>query len=414
MPKRYKYGMKHQWITDLTIGKLLPIFSQEVTPGDTWQGSSTGVFRLSPLNLPAFMSLGVHVHYFFVPHRLLWDDFEEVITGADEVSAWPKITYSPVNELMQAFGIGINVTATPDVNALPIYAYNKVWNDYFRNDLLVNEIPLTNATVKRINFPTFSYEGSITSEIQQGNEETVDSSGATIGATEIRDTLNRQRFRERRAQYGEKYRDLLMSDFGIMPSDVRLDRPEHCAQAKTTIGISEVVATATSASENTGEYKGHGIAGLRVKFPKRRFEEHGTLLGVAYARPRLQLRHRMDRQFFTQDKDDLYNPSLSSDTQVVVQAGEIYSDTTATNFGYQARDQWLRTARDTIANNMMSTVNYPWTAPVDLTGVPTIGFLQEVQDYDEIFQDQTADRVDLSAFMDHKISKISQIPRRKK
>ncbi len=202
--------------------------------------------------------------------------------------------------------------------------------------------------------------------------------------------------------------------YGVHAPDSRLDRPEHCGRGKTTIGISEVVATATSASENTGEYRGHGIAGMRIKFPKRYFSEHGTLMGVMYSRPRFQLKDRQDRIFGSYQSESLHHPELAGDSPVTVGAREIYSKTTDTAFAYQQRDEWLRTARDTIAGNFMLTANDPWTAHVDLASLPTLSFMQQVQDYDHLFQDQTEDRMDLHSFFDHKIRKLSIVKPRKR
>ena len=84
--KKYKYNMHNQWLCAPRIGELKRCIIQEVTPGDTWKGKSTGIFRLAPMDYPAYMSLNVFVHFFFVPHRLVWDEFEDVITGADTVT----------------------------------------------------------------------------------------------------------------------------------------------------------------------------------------------------------------------------------------------------------------------------------------------------------------------------------------
>lgn len=406
--------MHHQWLTAPRIGELQPCFIQEVTPGDTWSGVSNCMFRLSPMDVPAYMSLKFFVHFFFVPHRIVWDEFEEVITGADVATPWPTITYAYADyEKWLNFGVGINVSNTPEINALPVRAFNKIYNEHFRPHQTIAEVAEDSIDVKRVHFPGSDYFGGITTEIQQGSEETVDSSGATIGITEIRDAWHRQKMRERRSQYGERYRDLLAS-YGVRTPDSRLDRPEHCARGRTTIGISEVVATATSASENTGEYRGHGIAGLRVNFPKRQFLEHGTLMGVCYARPRLQLRMKVDKQFIVTDKEDLYHPELAGDTQVVVDDIEIYSNVASGNFGYQAKDEWLRKGRDVIAARMALGPGENWTSHVDLSALPTVTYLQQVQDYDHLFQDQTVGRIDIHSFFDHRIKKLSIVRPRKK
>lgn len=414
--KRYKYRMHHQWLTTPRIGELTPCFMQEVTPGETWSGRTTGVFRLSPLDLPTYMSLKVFVHFFFVPHRLTFPEFEDVITGVDTTTPWPTITFDVLKTPeWQQFGQFIASATNPEMNAMPVRAFNKVYNDHFRNANIESERALDLLQVARCRFPASDYYGGLTTELQQGSEETVDTSGATLGVTAIREAMNRQRLREKRSQYGERYRDMLAADFGIMTPDSRLDRPEHCARGKTTIGISEVVATATSASENTGEYRGHGIAGINIPFRKKMFMEHGTLIGVMYARPRLQLKTKHDKLYLVDDKEALYNPALAGDRQVDVTTREVYANDIAHPvMGYTARDEWLRKANDVIAGAFQGNPLQGYIADVRLSTAPTVSYLQQVQDYDHLFQDQSGDRTDIQTFFDHKIGKLSPIPRRRK
>ena len=138
-------------------------------------------------------------------------------------------------------------------------------------------------------------------------------------------------------------------------------------------------------------------------------------MGVMYARPRMLLHKRHDHIWKVNDKEDLYHPELANDTQVVVKSNEIYASTASeSNFGYQARDEWLRSGRDTVAGMMQYSAQDPWHAHVDISSVPTVSFLQQVQDYDFLYQDQTSTRVDLHSFFDHKIGKLSIVRPRKK
>jgi hypothetical protein len=413
MPQKNKYNVGGHWITGGEIGKIWPIYSHEVTPGETWKGRSSIVIRVSPLELPAYMALKAQVNFFFVPHRLTFPEFGDVYTGADTSTAWPRISYGSgaPQDYFKAFGIpGMTNRLTRTFNALPFYAYQQVHNDWFRPHLQIGESALDLTQIHRCYFPESGYFSGIMEELQQGSEETIDTSGSTLGVTAVREAMNRQRFKERRLVFGERYLDVLESDFGTRPPDRVLDRSEHLCSGRATIGISEVVATASSTSEETGEMRGHGVVGFNVNFPARKFREHGTIIAVLSTRPRLQLWGRVDKQFMVEGVDDLYNPSYATDNHVVVKGDEIYPDTAAdSNFGYQFRDQWLRTGRDTIAGRMLETPQLGWTAPVALTGVPTVAFLKQVQDYDTLFQDQSPGRMDLAIICDHKLQKFSPI-----
>lgn len=415
--KLQKYGLGHHWLTGFRMGKLVPMFMQEVSAGEIFKGSSNAVFRLAPMDFPKFMQFKLHAHVFYVPYRLLWDEFPEVFTGEDTSTAWPTITYAHINTIWSYFGIKSTSLVTPELSALPIRAFNKIWNEHFRNPLLQAERSEDTVTgsLPLVHHSSNEYFGRIQTELAQGGS-TSEKVTVTTGEWDVvdyRDAMNRQRYKERRALYGERYEDVLRAEHGIDISEVRLSKPEHCASAISTMGISEVVATATSATEETGEYRGHGITGMSLRFPARKFPEPGMLMGVIYARPRLQLENRIDKIFLTQDHEDLYHPHLNTDTQQIVKSDEIYHNVAGapTNFGYLGKYDHLRFARDTVAG---FPETYDYALVKELSAVPTVTYLQQVQETDEPFQDQTTGRADVRAFFDHRISKLSPIPRRKK
>lgn len=403
--------MRHQWITGLKTGKLYPVFCQEVTPGDIWQGRSTGVFRLAPMNSPAFVSMDIHVKYFFVRHSNIWDDFENEITG-QTTPTWPTITLTAgaTPDLFKQFGVTAPAaTLSPTVNALPIRAYNSIYNHHFKPDHITARTEDQVNNLGQIYHGTNTYFGGVQQELQQGSEETIDTSNPTLGVTAIREAFNRQRQKERRALYGERYIDMLRSDYGVKVPDSRLDRPIYLGGSKATMGISEVVATATSAGENTGEYRGHGIVGMNIPFRRRRFPEHGLIIGVAYAKPRLQLSYRIDKQFRLTDLEDLYIPSLSTDSMIGLHNTECHSlvATTDPDIGYVGRYDHLRKPRDTISQDMLDNGYNDYIATPDLSVGFTIDSMQSIDDYDGLFQDTSSTRNDVITFIDHKISKIS-------
>lgn len=411
--KRNFYPMRHQWLHNNSIGQIKPCFVQEVTPGDTWQGKSVSIHRLAPLDYPAYMQLKVYTKFFYVPHRLTFPEFPEVFAGTDTSTPWPTITYSS-SDIWAIFGVPVNTLSTPAMNALPLRAWNLVYNTYFRNASIEAERSLDAMTVQRCRFPQSDYFGGMIDEIQQGSEVTVDTSGATLGVTAIRDAMNEQRWRERRAVYGERYRDVLRTDYGVKVSDRSIDRPEYLCGNSSVMGISEVVATATSASEETGEIRGHGITGHTIRFKPRYFEEPGIIIGVQYARPRLTLNTGRDHIYKLSDVEDLYKPSNASDTYVAVTSDEVFfNNTTYSNFAYTHKDDWLRKPRDVVASSFLG--NTGWYANVELTSTPTMSYLQQVQEYDSMFQDQTAARMDIMTMNFHQIGKkslIRRIPKR--
>lgn len=417
--RRFLYSQHNQWMTLNKIGELKPFFVAEVTPGDTWEGTVGCLHRLAPLDKPAFLALGIHYHFFYVPHRIVWPEFEDVITGVDTTSQWPTITIGvgPSPGLLKSFGLGNSGTPPGySVNALPIRAFNLVWNEYFRDQKVDAEVALDEVnTIQRVRFASSDYFAGVRTEVQQGPEETVDVSGGTLSVTALRDAIHRQRFRERRSQFGERYYDYL-SAMGLRVPSSRLDRPEHVGRGRSVLGVSEVVATATSATENTGAYRGHGISGGNVRLSRRAFVENGTLLGVYFARQRNVLRSRVDPLWLVRGKDDLYQQEMVHDTQVAVRSIELTSEhgNDSDVWAYTRRYEWLRRMRDTIAGGMDDAAYSNWAPSRNFGNVPSVQDVMQVPDPDHLFQDQTAAAPRLFSYFDNRMRKYSIIARAKR
>lgn len=157
-PPVNKFDLSHDKMLTAGMGKLYPVLCQEMVPGDRFRVQSDFMCRTMPLVSPAFGSLKAYVHYFFVPNRLLWDDWEDFITGGVEGTdrpVPPYVTYSDLitdqkNRLSQTenvgqgslfdyFGLPIaddvskaGVNSTP-VSLLPFRAYALIWNEYYRD-----------------------------------------------------------------------------------------------------------------------------------------------------------------------------------------------------------------------------------------------------------------------------------------
>ena len=418
--RRYRYRMQHTWLTSQDFGYINPIFCQEVTPGDTWGGSSTILVRMAPIDRPVFLQIAINVHFFFVPHRITWEGFEDFITGKTDNSQYPRIDRTQVvtpHYLPAHFGMGKPTAETNgeySVNALPIRAYNRVYNQFYVDQNIQPLLSIDNLTLARSNFPTSDYFSAFRTSVQQGEPEKVSVSNNAFDVTDVRNALHRQRFKERRSQFGERYTDYLQA-LGLRVPDSRLDRPEHVAMGRGQLGISEVVATATSANENTGSYRGHGITAFRVRFPKRNFLEHGTLIGLMNMRPRNLMRHRTDKHFLLGHKDDYYQPEFRADTQEAIRKGEIKSDVTNATYldivGYLPRDHWLRSARDTVAGLMMTDdALQSWHGARDFVSFPAATELIRIPNYYNIFQDQASTAARFFVYADHHISKRSIVP----
>jgi len=109
--------------------------------------------RLSPLVAPMMHTVDIRIHHFFVPHRLVWQDFEKFITGGADGEQNPilpkKTTPAGVMEgsIFDAYGIPPTAAGIA-VNALPLRGYNLIFNKYFRDQDLTTEldVPKTSGT----------------------------------------------------------------------------------------------------------------------------------------------------------------------------------------------------------------------------------------------------------------------------
>ena len=75
------FDLSHERKLSMKMGDLVPIMLNEVVPGDKFQINTEILMRMAPMMAPIMHRVNVYTHYFFVPTRLIWQDFEEFITG---------------------------------------------------------------------------------------------------------------------------------------------------------------------------------------------------------------------------------------------------------------------------------------------------------------------------------------------
>ena len=95
--KRNKFSLSNYKLLTCKLGELVPIGLTEVLPGDTIQQATSALCRMTPLNAPVMHPTEVKIHHWFVPHRLVWDDWEDFITGGSDglnSSTFPTIDLS--------------------------------------------------------------------------------------------------------------------------------------------------------------------------------------------------------------------------------------------------------------------------------------------------------------------------------
>lgn len=149
MRKRNKFSLSYYKLFTCKMGYILPVGLTEVIPGDTIR-HATGLFmRLAPMLAPVMHPCHVTIHTWYVPLRLIWDEFEDFITGGPDglnTSVFPTVT-SPsggfaVGSLADYLGVPPKVNGL-EISALPFRAYNLIYNQWYRDQDLEDEIPIS-------------------------------------------------------------------------------------------------------------------------------------------------------------------------------------------------------------------------------------------------------------------------------
>lgn len=182
------------------MGYLYPIMVKECIPSDSFNGHTEMLVRLAPMLAPIFDQIQVYVHYFFVPYRLLWDEWENFITGGQDgpvttgapplvgtfvepeppqVNVFEMLAFDPTvfqkSNISDYLGVPLldDLPNAPDpvdwtnnnLDCIPYVAYSKIWYDYYRDrnfvadDVFTNHpLPLPSGNIPTLDVPTFIAE----------------------------------------------------------------------------------------------------------------------------------------------------------------------------------------------------------------------------------------------------------------
>lgn len=151
--RRARFKRDFNLLTTFNDGDLVPIYCDEVLPGDTAKINMNALIRMSTPLYPVMDNSNCDFYFFFVPSRLLWDHFENLM-GQNDSTFWaepveyttPK-TKAPaggwkVGTLADYFGIPTGVENI-EVNSLPFRAYVKIYNEWFRDENVMQPLAMS-------------------------------------------------------------------------------------------------------------------------------------------------------------------------------------------------------------------------------------------------------------------------------
>nr|DAP59912.1 MAG TPA: major capsid protein [Microviridae sp.] len=140
---RSVFDRSHGYKTTFNSGFLVPFYVDEVLPGDSFKLTATLFARLATPIVPFMDNLYLETFFFFVPNRLVWDNWQkfngEQKNPSDSTDFLiPTVSGTNVQNqtLWDYFGLPTNVNEALKVNALPFRAYNLIFNEWFRDENL--------------------------------------------------------------------------------------------------------------------------------------------------------------------------------------------------------------------------------------------------------------------------------------
>ena len=150
---RTRFNRDQTILTTFDSGKLIPFYVDEVLPGDTFSVDTSAIIRMTTPKYPVMDDAFIDFYYFYCPNRILWDNFKYFM-GEVESTPWlptknyeiPQIRLNGTTEkpqpeektILDYMGVPTKVTAHFRINSLPVRAYVKIWNEFFRDENVDN------------------------------------------------------------------------------------------------------------------------------------------------------------------------------------------------------------------------------------------------------------------------------------
>lgn len=151
--QRSVFDRSHDYKTTMDAGYLIPFFVDEVLPGDTFKLRVNAFVRMNTLIAPFMDNVFMDTFFFFVPTRLVWDNWQRFcgeqknpgdstdflipsLSGANTFTNGSIFDYMGLPT-----GVSLDPANTP-INALPFRAYNLIYNEWFRDENLIDSIPV--------------------------------------------------------------------------------------------------------------------------------------------------------------------------------------------------------------------------------------------------------------------------------
>lgn len=394
---RSQFNRSHGLKTTFDSDYLVPIFVDEALPGDTFNLKMHGFARMATPLYPVMDNIIMETFFFAVPYRLVWSNFVKMMgeqaNPADSIDYTVPQQVSTVTtgyanlSLQDYMGIPTKV-GTLSHSALPLRAYNLIWNEWFRDQNLQNSVtvdiddgPDTTSNYvllkrnKRHDYFTsclpwlqkgdsvslplgtaadVGYLGTTTNQNfglkdGDGNWKLVDTSATWMNSdttaqsdsdyqlyadlstataatiNELREAFQIQKLLERDARGGTRYTEIVRSHFGVVSPDQRLQRPEYLGGGRSYVNSHTVPSTAEAGTKKVGELSAFATATVDGHGFVKSFTEHCVIIGMVNVRADLTYQQGLNRMWSRSTRYDFYWPALAHIGEQSVLNKEIYA-----------------------------------------------------------------------------------------
>lgn len=150
---RTRFNRDQTILTTFDSGKLIPFYVDEVLPGDTFNVDTSAIIRMTTPKYPVMDDAFIDFYYFYCPNRILWGNFKHFMGEVEETPWKPTKTYAvpkivikgrsdhgmpAEGTILDYMGVPTKIKNEFSINALPIRAYVKIWNEFFRDENVDN------------------------------------------------------------------------------------------------------------------------------------------------------------------------------------------------------------------------------------------------------------------------------------